>query len=106
MMDELVDNQEAVVIGDLQKNSVALPVVEPKFGEDCTEAAVREAVEELTLRRGEEGGLRTFIDTTNVGDNRWRPPLVDADWHAACQAIYEGSEREEWPARGQTLLHW
>ena len=31
--------------------------------------------------------LRTFIDT-NVGDSRWRPPLVDEDWHAACQLIY------------------
>ena len=26
--------------------------------------------------------MRTFIDTTNVGDSRWRPPLVAEDWHA------------------------
>ena len=31
-------------------------------------------MEELTLRRGEEGVLRTFVDTTTVGDNRWGPP--------------------------------
>ena len=30
-------------------------------------------MEELTLRRGEEGVLRTFVDTTTVGDNRWGP---------------------------------
>ena len=36
--------------------------------------------------------LRCFINTTNVGDSRWWPPLVDEDWHAACQAIYEGVE--------------
>ena len=56
MMDELwkvtVDNKEAVNIGD------------------CPQAAVRGAAE-LTLRRGEEGGLRSFIDTTDVEENRW-----------------------------------
>ena len=24
------------------------------------------------------------------------PPLVDADWHAFCQAIYKGIEGSEW----------
>ena len=33
--------------------------------------------------------LRTFIDTTDAGDNRWGPPLVDEDWHAICQAIFQ-----------------
>ena len=63
-----VDDHEEVNIADLEKYSVALHVVEPKFGrEDFPEAAVREGVEELTVRRGEAVGLRTFIDTTNVG---------------------------------------
>ena len=48
--------------------------------------------EELTLRKGEEGGLRTFIDTTKVADSRVKPPIVDEDW----DAIYKGVEREEW----------
>ena len=26
----------------------------------------------------------------------WRPPFVDADWHAFCQAIYKGIESSEW----------
>ena len=84
---------------DLEKNSVALQallIVEPKSSEYRREAAVRKGAEELTLRRGEAGGLRTFIDTTNVGDNRWRQLLLDEDWHAICQAIYKGTEGEEW----------
>ena len=43
-------------------------------------AAIREGVEELRLR--EEGMLRCFIDTGNVGDCRWVPPLEDEEWHA------------------------
>ena len=35
----------------------------------------------------EEGTLRTFIHTTNVGDSRG---LVDEDWYAICQAICKG----------------
>ena len=33
-----------------------------------------------------------LINTTNVGDRRWGPPLVKEDWHASCQAIYKGVE--------------
>ena len=43
------------------------------------EAVVREGAEELTLRRQEEGMLRTIIDDTNVGDSR-------------CRAFARGSE--------------
>ena len=57
-------------MGDLEKNSVVLPIVEPNFSPSCPEAAVLEEAEELTLRRGEEGGLRTFIDTGKVGDSK------------------------------------
>ena len=35
--------------------------------------------DELTLRREEEGVLRTSIHTKNVGDDRWEPPLVDEE---------------------------
>ena len=50
------------------------------------------------MRAHEEGVLRTFIDTTKVDAQRWRPPLVDADWHAFCQAIFQGIEGQEWEA--------
>ena len=70
-MDELrrlvvVDNHDAVQVGDLEKTLEALSVVEPKFTADIIEAVVREGEDELTLRRGEEGSQRTFINTTNV----------------------------------------
>ena len=46
--------------------------------------------------------LRTLIDTSNVGDQRWAqrwaPPLVAADWYAFCQAIFQGIEEPEWDA--------
>ena len=73
-----------------------LPVVEPKFGEDCTEAAVREAVEELTLRRGEEGELRTFMETTTVEDSGWGPPLVDKEGAQCLPSQLQSIEGEEW----------
>ena len=40
--------------------------------------------------------LRTFIDTTDVGDSGWGPPLIDEDWHAICQAIFQGVEGSQW----------
>ena len=41
-----------------------------KFTTDFLEAGVREGAVELTLRADEKGTLRTFIDTTNVGEKR------------------------------------
>ena len=32
----------------------------------------------------------------NVGDNRWRPPLVEEDWHAVLQVINKDVEGDEW----------
>ena len=40
--------------------------------------------------------LRTFVDTTDVGDNRWGPHLMDEHWHAICHAIFKGVEGAEW----------
>ena len=49
-------------ICNLEKYTVALDVVGPKFNkEDFQEAAVRERMDELTPGRGEEG-VRTFVD--------------------------------------------
>ena len=79
MMDGLwkfiaVDSHEAVKVGDLHRET-------------------RSNADELTLRAHEEGVLRTCIDTSNVGDQRWGPPLVDAEWHAFCQAIFPRNRR-------------
>ena len=71
-------------------------MVNPNFIADFLEAVVQEGADELTLRAEEEGMLRTFIDTTNVGDKRWKSPHVDENWHATCQAIFQGVEGSDW----------
>ena len=83
-MDELrrfseVDNHETVKIGDEEKNS-AIKAVGPDFNQ--------KGVDELTLRTGEEGTLRSFTNTAKT--RTWGPPLLDEDWHAVCQAIQQG----------------
>ena len=75
----VVDNQEAVKIGDLEKTLESLLVVDPNFSADSPDASVREGADAPTLRRGEDGTKRNFIHTATVGDNRWEPPLVDED---------------------------
>ena len=79
----------------METTQESLPVVKPKSSTDVPEVVVREGADELTVRR-REGMLRAFIDTTNVGDSRWRPPLVDEDGDAICQAIYKGVEGPDW----------
>ena len=56
----MVDNHEAVKVGDSEKNMESSPVVKPKFTTDFLEAVVREGADGLMLRREEEGMLRTF----------------------------------------------
>ena len=82
-----VDNHEAVN-----------KVVKPKFTAYFPRAIIREGPDELTLRAHGEGAVRTFIDSTNVEDQRWELPLVDADWDAFCQVIDHGIEEQEWEA--------
>ena len=60
------------------------------------EAAIRERADELTLRADEVGTQRATINIDHIEDDRWRPPLVDADWHTFCQAMFKGIEGEEW----------
>ena len=52
--------------------------------------AVREGVDELTLREGDAGTLRSASNTANVGASTWEPLFFDEDWHAICQAICQG----------------
>ena len=51
-----MNNHEAVKTGDLEKDSVVVPTVEPMVSVDCLDAADREGAKELTLRRDDEGG--------------------------------------------------
>ena len=67
------------------------------FTASFSSEVTREEADEVTLRAHEEGVRRTFIGTTNRGRSIG-VPLVDADWHAFCQAIYQEIEGQEWEA--------
>ena len=53
----------------------------------CPEGSIREGPEELTLRAEEVGSQNACINVGHIAEDRWRPPLVDADWLASCQAM-------------------
>ena len=52
--------------------------------------------EELTLRAEEVGSKKSCINIDHIAEDRWGPPLFDADLHAFCQAINKGIEGSEW----------
>ena len=58
--------------------------------------STREGPEELTPRAEEVGSRKLCINGGHVAEDRWGPPLADADWHAFCRAIYKGTEGSEW----------
>ena len=60
------------------------------------EAAIREGADELTLRAEEVGTLEACMNIDHIEEYRWGPPLVDAERHALCLAIYKGIEGSEW----------
>ena len=80
-------NHSALDVGDLRRGTESLPVEKPQFSEAFPEATIREGADELTLRADEVGTQRTFINTEHIEFEPLGPPLVDADWHAFCQAI-------------------
>ena len=57
---------------------------------------MREGDEELTLRTEEVGSKKSCINVDHIAQDRWGPPLVDADWHAFCQANFKGIEVRDW----------
>ena len=67
------DNHCAVDVGHLSKGKRPFKVQKPNISEDYPEAAIREGADELTLRVEEVGTL------DHIEDDRWGPPLVDAD---------------------------
>ena len=90
-----VDNCSAVDVGGLRRGTTSLPVQKSAVESG---AIIREGADEITLRAEEVGMQRTFINTKHVELERWGPPQVDADWHACCEAIYQGIEGQEWEA--------
>ena len=85
-----------VAARDLHRETKPKKAMKPKF--TSPGAVIRESADELTLRAHEEGVLRTFMDTTNVGDQRWEPPPDNVDWHALCQTFFQGVDGPEWEA--------
>ena len=39
---------------------------------------------------------KALIDVNHIEPARWCSPLVDADWFAFCQALFQGIEGENW----------
>ena len=89
------DNHSAVNERDLRRGTKSVKVTKSQFSEAFPEAAIREGADELMLWAGEVGTQRAFINIEHIVFERWRPPLVDAEWHAFCQAIYKGVEGTE-----------
>ena len=57
---------------------------------------VRESPDELTLGAEEVGTWKSCINVDHMAKERWGPPLVDAGWHAFCQALNKDIEGEDW----------
>ena len=79
-----VDNHCALDVGHLNECTRSFEVRRPKFEEGTPgpEVSIREGPEELTLRAEEVGSQKACINVGHIAEDRWGPPLVDADWHA------------------------
>ena len=83
------DNHWAVGVGHLRRDQRVFKVIRPKVSEDRSEV-LREGTGALTLRAQEVDTHKACIN--DHIDEKMGPSLVDEDWHAFCQAIYEGIE--------------
>ena len=77
------DNYSAV--GHLRRGQRSFKVSRPKMNGYSSDL-LREGADDWTLRAEEFGTLEACVDVDHVDKNVWRPPLVDADWYAFCQA--------------------
>ena len=81
-------------MGDWKKGTRSFEVRRPKC-EELGQVSIREGLEELTLRTEEVRSKKSCINVDHIAQDRWSPPLVDADWHAFCQASCKGIEGRE-----------
>ena len=91
-----MDNHCALEVGHLREGTRSCEVRRPKCEEGSPEVLVRDGTEELTLRAEEMGTQKSCINVDHIAEDRWGPPLVDADWHAFCRAFYKGIEAKDW----------
>ena len=89
------DNHRAFEVGYLNEGLGKFKVRRPKGSEGYPELTVRESPDELTLRAEEVGTWKSYINVDHTEKERWGPPLVVADWHTFCQALYKGIEGED-----------
>ena len=54
---------------------------EGRSAKRAPEASIREGPEELTFRIEEVCSKKSCINVDHNAQDRWGPPLVDADWH-------------------------
>ena len=71
-----------IEVGYLKEGTRPFLVQRPRSEEGGLEVSISEGPEEI------DAESRRSWD--HIAQDRWRPPLVDADWHAFCQAIYKG----------------
>ena len=88
-----MDSERALEVGYLNRSMGTLK--SRKVPEGCQEVTVRESPDELTLRAEEVGTLKAYVNVDHIEKERWSPPLLDYDWCAFCQALYEGIEGED-----------
>ena len=90
-----IDNHRTREVGYLNEGMGNFKVRRPNGSEGYPEV-IRESPDELTLQAEEVGTWKSYINVDQKEKERWGPPLVDADWHAFCQALYKGIEGEDW----------
>ena len=90
-----VDNHRALEVGHLRECMVSFEVRRPKGEEGYPEVPVRESPDEMTLRAEEVGTWKSCINVDHIAKGRWGLLLVDADWHAFCQALHKGIDGED-----------
>ena len=91
-----IDNERAHEVGYLNRSRGTFKVRKPKVPDGCPEVTVRENSDELTLRAEEVCTLKTNINVNHIEEERWGLLLVDYDWYAFFQELFEGIEEEDW----------
>ena len=91
-----IDNHRALEVGHVSEGFRSFEVRRPKGQQGYPEVTVRESPDQLTLTAEEVGTWKSYTNVHHIAKERWGPPLVDADWHAFCQALYKDIEGEDW----------
>ena len=90
-----IDDKCALEVGYLNQGRGTFKVRKPKVPDGCQEVTVTESPEELTLRAEEVGTVKAYVNVDHIARERCGLPNVDYDWHAFCQALYQGIEGED-----------